>query len=59
MTGGRQGAGHQDAIGKGGWDVSGAAVCLYADLEHGLGSAGCSVNWSSYDSASHQVSGGS
>src|SRR6267154_6439976 len=34
-----------------------ATVWLYVNLKHGLGSAGCSVNWSSYGSASHQVSG--
>jgi hypothetical protein len=33
-----------------------AAVWLYVNVKHGIGSAGCSVNWSSYHSASRQVS---
>src|SRR6267154_61407 len=33
-----------------------AAVWFYANLKDEIGSAGCSVNWSSYGSASHQVS---
>src|SRR6267154_5608216 len=32
------------------------AICFMPILNHEIGSAGCSVNWSSYGSASHQVS---